>query len=103
VTATEKIRPWASGEKFSGISIVDSLGGIRQRPTGIQQIRQDLEPDPESSSWPVAGAVSNTPPRYPSGILGRANPLTGELGRYEADDAEIIYRLFGVTGPERNL
>lgn len=98
-----KVLPWASGQPFAGISIIDTVGGIRERPKGIQPVKRDAELDPDTTSWPVARATSNVPPRYPSGILGRTNPLNGELGRYEADDAEILYRLFGIVGPERNL
>lgn len=101
--AVNRIRPWTQGEPFSGISIIDTVGGIRERSKGIKRPLQADNPDPGSTSWPVAKAVSNVPPRYPSGILGRASPLTGELGRYDPDDAEILYRLFGITGPERQI
>jgi hypothetical protein len=96
VTTLNKIRP-GNFPGFRGISIIDNSQDQRSRPKGVDRVIIDRSlPDPETTSYPVALAASNVPPRYPSGILSRTDPQTGRLPRYEADDDEILTRLFGV-------
>lgn len=95
-TALNKIRP-GNGPGFRGISIIDNSQDQRARPKGVDRVAVDRsQPDAETTSYPIALATSNVPPRYPSGILSRADNETGNLPRYEADDMEILTRLFGV-------
>lgn len=96
IQTLNKLRP-GGGTGFRGISIVDTSSTQRERPKGVTRTPVDKsQPDPESTSYPVALATSNLPPRYPSGILTRTDRETGNLPRYEADDDEILTRLFGV-------
>jgi hypothetical protein len=96
VAAINKIRPGNSAG-FRGISIVDTSSDQRVRSKGVERVLIDRsQPDPESTSYPVALAVSNLPPRYPTGILSRTDPETGNIDSYEADDDEVLARLFGV-------
>lgn len=96
ITMLNRIRP-GGGVGFRGVSIVDTSSTQRERPKGIVPTPVDRsQPDPEGTSWPVALAQSNLPPRYPTGILNRTDRKTGNLPHYEADDDEILTRLFGV-------
>lgn len=95
-TALNKIRP-GNIPGFRGISIIDNSQSQRDRPKGVEKVVVDRSrPDPETTSYPIALASSNVPPRYPTGILSRANPETGRLPYYEADDDEVLTRLFGM-------
>lgn len=96
ITALNKIRP-GNGIGFRGVSIVDTSQDQRSRPKGIDKVRVDRsQPDPETTSYPIALASSNIPPRYPTGILSRTDPKTGNIPRYEADDDEVLTRIFGM-------
>lgn len=96
LTALSRLRP-GGAPGFRGISIIDTSSDQSGRPKGIvrPQIARD-QIDSESASYPVALAVSNVPPRYPTGILNRTNRETGNIAPYEADDDEVLARLFGV-------
>jgi hypothetical protein len=97
ITTLNKLRP-GGGLGFKGISIVDTSHEQKARVKGVipQSSLDQNQPDPETVSYPIALAASNVPPRYPSGILSRADPETGNLPRYERDDEEVITRLFGI-------
>jgi hypothetical protein len=96
VTVLNKIRP-GNDVGFKGISIIDTSHDQKARIKGVDRVVIDRSrPDPETTSYPVALAVSNLPPRYPTGILDRANKETGNMPRYEADDDEVLTRFFGV-------
>lgn len=96
ITALNKIRP-GNVPGFRGVSIIDTSHDQRSRPKGVDKVIVDRsQPDPETSSYPVALASSNLPPRYPTGILSRTDPKSGNMPRYEADDDEVLTRLFGV-------
>src|SRR5215467_13666348 len=97
ISTLNKLRP-GNDKGFRGISIVDTAHEQRQRSKSVTQIFVDRsQPDPEGTSYPVAVVASNVPPRYPSGVLSRADPKTGDLPPYEADDDEVITRIFGVN------
>jgi len=96
ITTLNKIRP-GSGAGFRGVSIIDTSHDQRARPKGVSRVAIDRsQPDPETTSYPIALATSNVPPRYPTGILSRTDEKTGRMGWYEADDDEVLARLFGV-------
>jgi hypothetical protein len=96
ITTLNRLRP-GSNVGFRGISIVDTSSEQRARPRGVTPVAVDRnQPDSESISYPVALAVSNLPTRYPTGILSRTDKATGNISHYEADDDEVLARLFGV-------
>lgn len=103
VTTLNRLRPGGL-PGFRGISIVDTSTEQRARAKGVERVQPDrAQVDPESTSYPVALATSNVPPRYPSGILTRTDRETGNLPYYEADDDEILTRLFGVGTAYYNI
>ncbi|SRR6266571_720040 len=95
INTINKIRP-GNGVGFRGVSIIDTSHEQRARTRGVVKTPINRELDPETVSYPIALAASNIPPRYPSGILHRTDPTTGNLPFYERDDEEVLRRLFGV-------
>lgn len=96
ISTLNRLRP-GNDKGFRGISIVDTAHEQRARSKSVTRVFVDRnQPDPEGTSYPVVVASSNVPPRYPSGILSRANPQTGDLPAYEADDEEVLRRIFGL-------
>ena len=90
-----KLRP-GSGGKQKGISIVDSVGGRAPDVVRRPRIKTEEDYDPDETHYPVALANQTPGPTIPRGLLSNADPESGAIPFYEADDPKVLKRLFNI-------